>query len=214
MSRTTAKNAWVAAERKAWRTARLRALARRRRKVAASSLHLPPTSINMTTRRQRLPCTSSGYVRSLARRAACRAASSTRRSVSGSTAASSPKGAGESGCWEGEPVGRVELQEVWVNGLVLWGWAPARVLQLVQSALSPWGQPFGCEGLAGGTQLPMADEFTPNSLRAVDVVWSFLLSKLGDVGAKRPAPSFASLRPTGPAWTSPGPAVFPPPNPP
>ena len=35
MSRTTAKNAWVAAERKAWRTARLRALARRRRKVAA-----------------------------------------------------------------------------------------------------------------------------------------------------------------------------------
>jgi len=45
--------------------------------------------------------------------------SSTRRSVSGSTVASSPKGAGESGCWEGEPVGRVELQEVWVNGLVL-----------------------------------------------------------------------------------------------
>ena len=68
-----ARYAWVAAARKAWGAARLRALARRRRKVEASPLHRPPTSMARTTRRQRLPCTSSGYVRSLARRAAWRA---------------------------------------------------------------------------------------------------------------------------------------------
>ena len=68
-----AMDAWMAAGRRAWGTALLLACARRRRKSAASSLHRPPTSMAKTTRRQRSPRTSSGYVRSLACLAARRA---------------------------------------------------------------------------------------------------------------------------------------------
>ena len=70
MADQRAMEAWAAAFRKAGTTERLRACARRRRKSAASLLHLPPASIARTTRRQRAPPTSSGYVRSLACRAA------------------------------------------------------------------------------------------------------------------------------------------------
>ena len=68
-----AMDAWMAAGRRAWGTALLLACARRRRKSAASSLHRPPTSMANTTRRQRSPRTSSGYVRSFACLAARRA---------------------------------------------------------------------------------------------------------------------------------------------
>ena len=70
MADQRAMEAWTAAFRKAGTTERLRGCARRRRKSVASLLHLPPTSIARTTRRQRAPPTSSGYVRSLAYRAA------------------------------------------------------------------------------------------------------------------------------------------------
>ena len=66
-------DAWMAAGRRAWGTALLLACARRRRKPAVSSLHRPPTSMAKTTRRQRSPRTSSGYVRSFACLAARRA---------------------------------------------------------------------------------------------------------------------------------------------
>ena len=70
MADPRAMEAWTAAFRTAGTTERLRACARRRKKFAASLLHLLPTSIARTTRRQRAPPTSSGYVRSLAYRAA------------------------------------------------------------------------------------------------------------------------------------------------
>ena len=55
-----AMDACTAADRKMCGTERLRAWASKRRNSAASWLHLPPTSMAETTRRHRLPRTSSG----------------------------------------------------------------------------------------------------------------------------------------------------------
>ena len=59
-------------------TARARQAASCRTKVDASQLHRPPTSMPRTVRWQRREAASSGYARSLARQATCRAAPAVR----------------------------------------------------------------------------------------------------------------------------------------
>ena len=72
------RKAEVHAAREGAGTARARHRARKRKKVAASALHLPPTSMASTVKRQRPELTSSGKVLSLAWRAAWRAAPAVR----------------------------------------------------------------------------------------------------------------------------------------